>query len=261
MFDWLADEIGSVNTRKFYLVDGPAPASRRKQDRLLPPSFRKFIARFGNARLYREGSHYRVGVLAAPETVISGAGETLISFGFNGSNSACFKADLLIPGKESPVFERGRQGRAWKTADSFEAWIRRKCATARRTYGKKAWRAIEAGPPPFSEKEQLIVDARRRFRWRVIGTSESGNIRFEVQNASEMEIPFLSIGIRGKRRDSNGELHGGIWLPVQGVLPGQTAVVEFDCYNEWVDPVDVKAFKLPSPGPEDRDRYWEFKEF
>jgi hypothetical protein len=54
-------------------------------------------------------------------------------------------------------------------------------------------------------------------------------------------------------------LNGGVWLPVSTILPGETHIVEKDCYKDLVDPRDVEAFDEPDPKPEDRDRYWEFK--
>jgi hypothetical protein len=41
--------------------------------------------------------------------------------------------------------------------------------------------------------------------------------------------------------------------------PGATAVVEKETYRGLVAPEDVEAYALPDPGPEERDRYWEFR--
>jgi hypothetical protein len=264
MFEWLVNEMANVKTRNFYLVDGPLPADKRalvEQSELpVPPSYKTFVLQFGNAKLYRMASQYRVEVYAGPRADESEEGEPLLYFGRTDETAAYFKESLLVVGEESAVFEWLYDERTERrTANGFEEWLRKKCAWARRSYTKKRWREIEKGPPPFSDHEKKIVKARRSFRWRVVGINSSGDIQFEVHNGSEMVLPFLSVGVRGKRRGTDATLKGGVWLPVGSVLPGQTAVIEKDCYKDVVDPQDVVAFEEPDPEPEDRDRYWEFK--
>jgi hypothetical protein len=264
MFEWLVDEMAKVRTRKFYLVDGPLSADKRelveRSELPVPPSYNSFVLQFGNAKLYRMGSQYRVQVFAAPSAEETEEGETRLYFGRTEDTAAYFKDSLLVPGKESPVFEwHYEEGIEQQAANGFKEWLRKKCAQARQRYTKKEWREIEKGPPPFSDEEKRIVEARRKFRWRVIGISGSDDIQFQVHNGSDMVLPFLSVGIRGKMRNIDDTLEGGVWLPVATVLPGQRAVIEKDCYKDVVDPQDVVAFEEPDPEPEDRDRYWEFK--
>src|SRR5262249_45800856 len=171
-----------------------------------------------------------VEVIAEPSGEETEEGEPRLYFGRTDETAAYFKESLLAPGRESPVFEwHYEEGIEQQTADGFEEWLRKKCAWARRSYRKQRWREIENGPAPFSDQERRIVEARRKFRWRVVGMSDSGDIQFEVHNGSDMVLPFLSVGIRGKRRGSDATLNGGVWLPVGSVLPGQTAVIEKDC--------------------------------
>jgi hypothetical protein len=264
MFEWLVDELARVNTRKFYLMDGALPADKwelmESSQLPIPPSYKDFVRQFGNAKLYRLGSQYRVQVYAVPIADETEKGEPRLCFGRTEDTVAYFKESLLVPSEESPVFEwHYEEGIEQQTANGFEEWLRKKCAKTRRTYTKKEWREIEKGPPPFNDQETRIVVARRKFRWRVVGISSNGAIQYEVYNGSDMVLPFLTIGIRGKRRGADGTLEGGAWLPVGSVLPGQTAVIERDSYIKWVDPQDVEAFEKPDPEPEDRDRYWEFK--
>jgi hypothetical protein len=264
MFEWLIDEIASVKTRRFYLVDGPLPAEQRAlvehSELPVPPSYKGFVLRFGNAMLYRIGDQYRVQVFAGPRADESKAGEPRLCFGRTEDTVAYFKEFLLIPGRESPVFEWDyERGVEEQTANGFEEWLRKTCARARQFYTKEHWREIEKGPPPFSNEEMRIIEARRKFRWRVVGISPSGDIQFEVYNGSDMVLPYLSLGIRGKRRGNEDMLEGGVWLPVGSLLPKHTTLIEKDCYIEWVDPHDVEVFEAPDPEPEDRDRYWEFK--
>src|SRR5262249_11844787 len=153
----------------------------------------------------------------------------ILCFGRTDDTEAYFKESLLAPGEESPVFEWLYDERIEKqTANGFEEWLTKKCAWARRSYTRKRWREIEKGPPPFSHEEEKTIEARRKFRWRVAGVSGNGDIQFEIHNQSNMVIPFLSVGIRGKRRDTDATLKGGVWLLVGSVLPGQTAVIEKD---------------------------------
>jgi hypothetical protein len=264
MFEWLQDEMTKVKTRKFFLVDGPLRPDKRelveRSKLLVPPSYTSFVLKFGNAKLYRGAvDQYRVEVFAVPRAIHSQEHEPLLYFGRTDRSRAYFKEDLLVPGSETPVFEWRHEQAIHQTGTGFEEWLRKKCEWARRTFTKKEWRAIEKGPLPFNDQEQAIVEARRKFRWRVVGISSTGGIQFEVHNGSDVVLPFLSVGIRGKRRGTDATLNGGVWLPVGSVLPDQTAVIEKDCYKEWVDPQNVEAFEAPDPEPEDRDRYWEFK--
>jgi hypothetical protein len=147
-----------------------------------------------------------------------------------------------------------------QTADGFEDWLKAKCKSARKRFKKKEWEAIEKGPPPFNDHEQAIVEARKLFRWRVVGIAPNEDLRFEIHNGSAMTLPYLSVGVRGKLRPpKNGPLNGGAFLPVASIRPGETKVVEFDCYKKFIAPNDTEAFALPDPGPEDREQYWEFR--
>jgi hypothetical protein len=264
MFDWLVEEMARIRTRKFHLVDGPAPPELRQvvQEAVIPvpPSYKEFILRFGNARLYRQGSIYLVQVLAAPREACSDEGELLLHFGRTDMALAYFKEALLVPDGESPVFEWHQEQGLRKTADGFEPWLKARCTAARRFFKKKEWEAIEKGPLPFSERENAIVEARKHFRWKVVGVAPSGDLRFEVHNGSTTTLPYLSVGVRGELRPpKSGPLNGGVWLPVSSIPPGETRIVAKDCYKDLVDPKDVEVFEEPDPEPEDRDRYWEFR--
>jgi hypothetical protein len=233
MFEWLENEMGQVNTPKFYIVDGPAPAELREaiehSDVAPPPSYEAFVLQFGNAKLYRQGSVYLVQVFASLLDAESDEGETLLQFGRTDMSLAYFKESLLIRGRESPVFEWRHELGLQNTAD-------------------------------FSVQEKAIVEARKLFRWRVVGIAPNGDLRFEVHNGSNLVLPYFSIGIRGKLRPpKSGPLNGGVWLPVSSILPGDTQIIEKGCYKNLVDPKDIEAFAEPDPEPEDRDRYWEFR--
>ena len=260
MFEWFQDEVARVTTPKFHLVDGPVSDEFRQMIESstigLPPSYMCFVIQFGNAKLYRQGGVYLVQVYAGPREEESEKGEALIHFGRTDYGLAYFKESLLVKGEESPVFEwAGPDAGMRRAAGGFEEWLTKKCNAARRQFTKKAWAGILKGPKPFTEQEKAVVEARRRFRWRVIGIAKNGDYQFEVHNGSTMLLPYLSIGVRTR----DGEPFGGVWLPVGHIGPGDTAIVEKDCYKEAFDPHDVEVFEEPDPGPEDRAEYWEFK--
>lgn len=264
MFDRLSEEISRIKTRKFHLVDGAAPPELRQAVEEsavpIPLSYKEFIFRFGNAHLYRQENLYLVQVFAAPREAYYDDGEPLLHFGRTDDSLAYFKEALLVPGGESPVFEwRHNQG-LQKTADGFEPWLEAKCKAARSHFKKKLWDSIEKGPTPFSDQEKAIVEARKFFRWRVVGVAPNGDLRFEVHNGSAITLPYLSVGIRGELQPpKSGPLSGGAWLPVSSVSPGETRIIEQGCYKDLVNPNSVEVFERPDPEPEDRELYWEFK--
>jgi hypothetical protein len=259
MFEWLKDEMDRIKTRKFHVVDGPLSDEERKlveqSDLPVPPSYKEFVIQFGGAKLYRQGSSYLVQVFNVPTDYQSDDGHVLLHFGRTDLALAYFRESMLVPGEESPVFEWEHEQGLLEAASGFEEWLKARCLEARKLFTKKEWAAIEEGPPPFTEQEQAIVEARRKFRWQVIGIADNGNLIFEVHNGSNMVLPFLSIGVRAK----NGKLNGGSWLPVSSIQPGKTCIIEKGCYKDLLLPEEVDVFEKPDPEPEDRDRYWEFR--
>lgn len=268
MFEWLVDEMAKIKTRKFHLVDGPAsPELREAVENTafpLPPSYKEFVLRFGNAKLYRRlddyNSYYLIEVYAGPREAVSDVGEPLVQFGRTHTSLAYFKESLLVEGGESPIFEWRHEQGVQQTADGFLDWLKAKCSSARKQYKKKEWEAIEHGPPPFTERELAVVEARKHFRWQVVGIAPNGDLRFEIHNGSDMILPYLFVGVRGKLRPpKSGPLDGGARLPVSSIRPGETKIVEYDCYKKFVAPEDTEVFDLPDPEAEDRQWYWEFK--
>jgi hypothetical protein len=260
MFEWLEKEIGKIKTRRFHVVEGPADAALRAAiegfEVPLPRSYKEFVRRFGKAKFYRGGSgtYYQLGVWAPPMKEQSWKGGDLYDIGHYQSDSAYFKGSLLRGEDEVPVFE-GDPSRQVKVAANFEEWLLKRYKAVRRTYGKQKWAEIVAGPAPFTPDEQRIVEARRRFTWRVLRTTPRHTFLFEVHNGSDMVLPCLSIGVRRK----DGSPFGGIRLSVAHIHPGQTAVVEHDVYSKWLAPSEVELVPEPDPEPEDRECYWEFK--
>ncbi|QVL32280.1 hypothetical protein KIH39_26190 [Telmatocola sphagniphila] len=264
MFEWLEAEMKRIKTRKFHLFDDPVAEELQEavdsSDFPLPPSYREFVKRFGNANLYRRGRHWLVKVYAGPREAVSVEGEALIHFGRTDTSLAYFKESELIAGQESPVFEWYHSAGIRRTAIGFEEWLKSKCKAARKRFKKPEWEEIERGPLPFSEFERIIIDSRKRFRWRVVGIAQNEDLQFEITNESSLNLAYFSIGIKGTLRPpKSGPLNGGIHLPVSFLNPGETKIIEFDCYKKYVQPTDIVAFDLPDPEPEDRENYWEFR--
>jgi hypothetical protein len=258
MFEWLEQEIGKIKTPRFHLVKGPADAALRAAiegfEVPLPRSYKEFVRRFANARLFRRDPGCLLGVRVPPIKVQSWKGEDLYRIGHYQSESAYLKSSLLRGEDEAPVFE-GDPGRQVKVADGFEAWLIKRYRAVRRTYKKQKWAEIVAGPAPFTPQELRIIEARRKFTWRVAGITPERTFLFEVHNGSDTVLPYLTAGVRRK----DGSPYGGVWLPVAHIRPGQTAVVEHDVYSKWMDPSEVELVPDPDPEPEDREGYWEFK--
>jgi hypothetical protein len=177
MFDWLDQEIKTIKTRRFHVVDGPADpvlrAAVESSEAPIPASYKEFVLRFGNATLYRKLSYYLIGVLASPRVEThKKRGELYYRIGHYDGSDAWFKASDLSGGNEAPVYQSGG-GQIRRVADAFEPWLQRKCKAARATFKKQEWANILAGPAPFTPQESKIVEARLEapldrfsFRWQ-----------------------------------------------------------------------------------------------
>ncbi len=257
MYEWLASEISQVKEPKFHIVDGPADKKLRKAIETTklaaPKSYKQFVLELGNCKLFRKDGEiddYYITVLDSMCECRSPRGEPMLCAG-----SAYFQTDLLRGEKESPVFEQfgGPQGNYFlKAADGFAEWIQTRCARAKKKYLKRRWKEILAGPAPLTSQERQIVEARKNFKWRVLGIAKNGNLRFRIHNGSDTVIPYYSLRI-GTRAGP----FGGVFLDVSDVRPGETAIIERDCYKDYVAPKDIIVSDYPPLGPEDRDRYWE----
>ena len=254
MYEWLKKEIQKVKTRRFHVVDGPSPASQLfgGAGDPPPPSYREFLSLFGGARLYHRGGSYLLGVRR--EAVVAPDGN-LWCIGHFDEYRAYFRRQELASDCEAPVYEWSRGGLR-EVGESFDVWLESRARSARRSLGRKAWKQIMDGPSPFTLNERTIVEARKQFRWRVVGVNpSSGALRFEISNGSNRTLPYLSLGVRAR----DGRMEGGVRLPVASIEPGTVRVIERECYKGILAPDEVEVFSLPDPEPEDRDRYWEFR--
>lgn len=256
MFEWLEREITAIRTPRFHVVDGPADPRQREavmQSVLpLPLTYREFVLKFGNTKLYRTSrGSYRIGVFAGPREGTHDDGTRICQIGFHDGAKVYMKRGA--GSAEGAVFESEADTEE-KVADRFEEWLMGACAHARSQYGREKWEEILRGPEPFTPEEQEVIEARRHIHWRVLGIDTDGNHIFEVTNGGGRTLPVLTVGVRSR----NGRLNGAIRLKIGHVGPGQTAVLHADCYKDLMPPDEIELFSLPDPQPEDRDQYWEF---
>ncbi len=257
MFEWLEQEMSSIRTPRFHVVDGPADAKLREavvgSGSAVPSVYKEFVLKFGNAKLYRNARNnsYRVGVFAGPRGAVLADGTRIYHIGFHDGASVYVKHKS---GSDPfPIYE-WESGAEEEVAVSFEEWLSASCTNARNSYSKATWAEILRGPKPFTCEEEEIIEARRSMRWRVVGIDADGNHVFEVTNAARRSLASLTVGARSK----DGRLNGAIRLSVHSVRPGQTALLCAGCYKNLVPPQEVEVFALPDPKPEDRSLYWEF---
>lgn len=259
MFEWLEQEISRIKTPRFHVVDGPADPKLREavigSDLPMPPTYKEFVLKFGNAKLYRNArnNNYQIGIFAGPREAVLKNGTHIYHIGFHDGASVYLKR----PSNSGlfPVFEF-ESDLEEEAAPSFDDWLSASCAIARNKYGKAKWAEILRGPKPFNGEERGIVEARRLMRWRVLGIDADGNHVFEVSNDGRRTLSALTVGVRSK----DGRLNGAIRLDVRKLNPGQTALLHANCYTDLVAAQDVEVFPLPDPKPEDRDYYWEFND-
>lgn len=258
MYEWLEQEISNIKTPGFHIVDGPASDTfRATVDRAVlpvPHSYQEFVLKFGNARLYKMGIAWLVGVYGFPKEARSVAGEVLRCVGHYDASQAFFKESLLLEANESPVFEHTAGGLR-KVTSGFEEWVSMRCRHAKERFAKQRWADIVNGPRPFTMQETAVVKARNLFHWRIVGIKKDGNLIFEVVNGSDRTLPYITVGVRNK----SNTFAGRIAIPVSSVMPGKSSLVDVDCYQRQVPPSEIEVYHLPDPEPQDREDYWEFQ--
>jgi len=246
----------AVKTPRFHLVDGPAESELReavvRSDLPLPASYREFVLRFGNARLYRRvrNDSYRIGVFAGPREANLYDGTSVCEVGFH--DGARVFVEPTGRSTRGAVWEI-EAGSPHRVGEDFAEWLADSCAHARGQYTVEEWADILRGPKPFSPEEQEIVEARRHISWRLTGIDSAGNHVLEIRNASNCALPVLTVGVRSRDR----RLNGAIWLEIGHVGPGQTATIHASCYKGLIRPDEIEVFELPEPRPEDREFYGE----
>jgi len=246
----------AIKTPRFHKVDGPADPKLReavmRADHMVPQSYKAFVLKFGNAKLYRTSrTGYRIGIFSAPRQSTLNDGTRIYHFGFNDGASVYFKPSSQ---SRAPLIFEYEDNSEQEVATDFEAWLSASCLFARSKYSELEWNQIKRGPQPFTAEEKEMIKARRGIHWKVLGIDPLGNHIFEVRNDGEGKLLWLTVGVRSK----DGGLNGAVRLDVGDVGPGQSAVLHRDCYKDLMPPDQIEAFPIPDPAPEDRDYYYEF---
>lgn len=260
-FDWLRRELDLIKSERFHIF---RPASEyglfyclSEKKIALSGDYADFISEFGWANLfcdYNDSPEVTVYPLKSYRRHICKNGKVYIGFGDRGYQHVCFDEDTIINGRPSKVYFVSKN-KSVELYSNFSEWLIAAYKWAKTKYSKKQWDRITKGPPSFSAEEIKIVEARRLFNWRLIGFTEGNDALFEVRNSSTIKLPYLKIGIR----DVDGEiLTGGVWLKVDQIAPGETAIVAADCYKDRIPPDKLEAFDFPDPIPEKKEAYWEF---
>jgi len=251
-FKFFAAEVGEIRTPDFFVFE----RGKWKRSTLanLPPSYLDFICYWGNARLFRKLSYYKLGVLAPPQDAAGKQGEKLLKIGHYDDANAYFKADDLRETREVPVYEWS--GSLRKVSDCFYAWFESRFKTAKKSYSRKEWKALQSEPAGFTERERQIVAARKKFKWSVLKIGVDNNVTFRIRNQSTLTLPYFSLGVRSKISKTTG----GVWLSVADIAPGTSGTVVKECYKNFFRADEMEFFDQPNPEPHNKDRYWEFRD-
>jgi len=254
-FSWLTEQISEVKTRDFFHLGSSHEIDRTAIGGLeLPLSYVEFIGRFGQVALYKQHAGYLLGVYANPRIGVDAkTGEDVVCIGHYGENTVCFLKELCVSDGDAPVFETGPGGTK-RVAERFDLWLSKRCADAKKSYGRKRWAQIVRGPKPFDNREKGILKARKNLAWKMLGIGDDGFVEFEIVNNANMTLPFYSVGVN----DSRGGFAGVAYLRIGDVAPGETRTVKHDCYVEYIPREYLKIYELPEPIPEKREEYWEF---
>lgn len=257
-YQWLEEAMKSVKTPKFFLVSA-APVletSDRIDLRAFPNSYATFLRKFGKASFFRDSSNcYSIGIFAVPKPEMLD-GHQFWRIGWFIESSVLLRELSHTKDGEWPVFEQSKSGRLRRVAKGFDEWLRLRWESAKADYSHQNWQNILDGPEPFTAQELKIVEARRKFGWKLLSVDDKCAMRFEVTNGSDRCLPYLGIRVHGKR--------SGVWLsialPVGHVLPGATACAIYDKFPAGMLTRDeIQVFERPDPEPEDREFYSEFR--
>lgn len=258
-YEWLVREVEQVRWKKFFLFNpdvAPEPlAAVEERFGPLPNDYTDFVKEFGEARLFRhlQRGSYQLAVFSRPRIHEGRSGELLLEIGFflNGGY-AHFRKPVRSGEAETGVFE-GAGVQVRKVAESFEEWLKKRFERAKKLYKKSEWKRILEGAPPFSADELGVVEAMKRFSFERVGTANNGNMQIRVRNDSKLHLPYLTVGAK-----ASGRLDGAVYLDVSDIGPGESKIIEHDCYKSLVEAGKIELFRKPPPEPEEREMFYEF---
>lgn len=261
-WSWLTDLTSPVATPKYFQF---LPLNAEKRAELesmrgtFPDDYVEFLSEYGECKLFRNSSEIGVWVELPRAESMDRLGRRVVCFGRSRNTLAFFTCgdseNQRILGLQTWTVVGFRN-----TDLTFYEWFKKACERSRKDLLVKDWKALVAGPPPFTDEEKSIVEARRHFRWQVESVSDDAVVAIRVHNGSSRRLSYLSIGVRvdGDRQDFFfGSAETRMYLKVHKVLPGETRVIDRNV-KMGKGKGKYSFFEVPEPGPEDRD-YWEFR--
>lgn len=260
-FEWLRRECALIKSKRFHIFDkissDEIDYSKGNDTFELTGTYPCFLKEFGWARLFTDHNDapvISVYPLKDYRRYLCEDGSVYIGFGYRAGTSVFFDEAEICSSGTSRVYVVSKK-RAKLLAPDFSEWLHSAYDWVKGKHSHKKWEGIVAGPPPFSDEEERIAQARELVSWRFVGYADDGDALFEVSNMSDIVLPFLTIGVTDSQRKI---LTGGAWLDIGGIPPGCTAVVKNDCYKDRIPRGQLEVFDLPRPIPEKKMAYWEF---
>jgi hypothetical protein len=211
------------------------------------PQLAAFLEHVGAVRLFGTEGYYPIEIYPALEER-EWNGKRFFCFGQREGFEAGFR-DEEVAG-EPVVFEL-IDDEITEVAGSFDEWVSDAVLAKREGMSDGHWRALLAGPPPFSPREAELVAQRARFTWRQTG-QQGAQVDVEVTNGSDRTLPWLTLGV-----EVPGVLRGRVHLDVSAIPPGATATLHVTPYDKVPAGSRVTLYDLPSPEPATR---YAFKE-
>lgn len=263
-YDWLKEEIKQVPRKKFHILEPCCLNDIRDIESnygLLPFGYREFLEECGKAKLFRsnQGRWYNLSVNvpyianSRLEEAKDNAVEKIVRLHFGHYINT---GDAWFEWRDGAFLHNGDVcfGRKSKRRASFDVWLKSSFSASRKLYNKQEWNEIMQPVSSFDERELQILAAMQKFTFRKVGVTASGNVQIEVNNGSDLELPYFTIGVRA----ING-MEGAVALRTVGIMPGMSKVMERDLSKGSMDPNTLELFRLPLPDPEDRPYFFELR--
>lgn len=256
-FEWFEQEISIIKSRRFHILEPLMPEDLSYKGVHLVEDYLVFMEKFGHAMLFtnhQDSPVLNVYPLKDYRRHKCADGKVYIGFACRSYQSVYFDEEVVLRGEQSKVYTVTIK-KASELSPNFSEWFLSAYQWAKSKYSPRQWKCIIDGPKPFTMEELRIVNARKSISWQPVGFTASGNVKFRIKNNSDLTLPFLSIGVQGK-----GEtiLIGGVWLDISLIKPGETTIIEHDCYVDQIPRDKLEFFEKPEPIPEKREAYWEF---
>jgi len=258
-FDFVRAAMAEVSYPRFFHTDSLSKEDhlRVKALRVLPESYRAFLAEFGSGRFFRElyrDSHL-VLVWPPPNELMFVGTDYMMQVGTFDSNAAFFSWSEMQASKDPAVYEwTSGRGSLTKRANSFVEWLKGVWSSARERYGKRKWSTVMSGPPEFNASERAIVRTRAGFSWKQLAAN-NGKVCVEIDNKSDEGLQWYTIGVRSRRRN----FVGAFYIDVSRVPAKSCCSVEVAMggYSHLLSAEMAELFDKGQPLPESRDEYKE----